>query len=314
MRSIGRATWGAVIGDGLLDLGPNGTVRPCVRRSRRARCLHIAKEVAGAQADRAKSSVTFLPTIPDADKIICIGRNYKAHVAESGGKPLEFPSVFIRLAASQVGHGQPIRLSSFRRTTTTKASSRSSSARRGRHIARERTLSHIAGYVVLQRGVLSRLPVQAFAGHRQELRASGAFGPWMTTADEIPDPRELELTTRLNGVQVQHASVSELIFDIPHLIAYLSGMTELVPGDVIVTGTPEGVGFARTPPLWMKAGDEVEVEISRIGCCATASFPNKLPGPHSTTLWSEMDTYAEQQLSLATITIRPRRRRSWRPR
>ena len=260
----GRPTWGAVIGDGLLDLGPShgATLRAAIAAGA---LPAIAKEIAGARANRAQSSVTFLPTIPDAGKIICIGRNYKAHVAESGGKPLEFPSVFIRLATSQVGHGQPIRLSKLSSDYDYEGELALVIGTGGRHIPRERALSHIAGYVCFNEACYRDFQFKHSLAVGKNFAQSGAFGPWMTTADEIPEPSELELTTRLNGVQVQHASVSELIFDIPYLVSYLSGITELVPGDVIVTGTPEGVGFARTPPLWLKSGDNVEVEISKIG-------------------------------------------------
>jgi len=260
----GSPTWGAVIGDGLLDLGPShgATLRAAIAAGA---LPAIAKEIAGARANRAQSSVTFLPTIPDAGKIICIGRNYKAHVAESGGKPLEFPSVFIRLATSQVGHGQPIRLSKLSSDYDYEGELALVIGTGGRHIPRERALSHIAGYVCFNEACYRDFQFKHSLAVGKNFAQSGAFGPWMTTADEIPEPSELELTTRLNGVQVQHASVSELIFDIPYLVSYLSGITELVPGDVIVTGTPEGVGFARTPPLWLKSGDNVEVEISKIG-------------------------------------------------
>ena len=260
----GRPTWGAVIGDGVLDLGPShgATLRAAIAAGA---LPAIAREIEGARAQRSQASVTFLPTIPDADKIICIGRNYKAHVAESGGKPLEFPSVFIRLATSQVGHGQPLRLSKLSSDYDYEGELALVIGTGGRHIARERALSHIAGYVCFNEACYRDFQFKHSLTVGKNFAHSGSFGPWITTAEEIPDPSALELTTRLNGVQVQHASVSELIFDIPYLVSYLSGITELVPGDVIVTGTPEGVGFARTPPLWLKAGDDVEVEISRIG-------------------------------------------------
>ena len=260
----GRPTWGAVVGDGLVDLAPRhgATLRAAIAAGA---LPAIAKEIAGARAQRAMASVAFLPTITDADKIICIGRNYKAHVAESGGKPLEFPSVFIRLPSSQVGHEQPIRLSKLSSDYDYEGELAVVIGTGGRHIPRERALSHIAGYTCFNESCYRDFQFKQSLTIGKNFHASGSFGPWMTTADEIPDPRELVLATRLNGVEVQHAPVSELIFDIPYLINYLSGVTELVPGDVIVTGTPEGVGFARTPPLWLKAGDEVEVEISRIG-------------------------------------------------
>jgi 2-keto-4-pentenoate hydratase/2-oxohepta-3-ene-1,7-dioic acid hydratase in catechol pathway len=260
----GRPTWGAVIGGGLVDLAPRhgATLRAAIAAGA---LPAIAEEIAGARADRPLASVTFLPTITDADKIICIGRNYKAHVAESGGKPLEFPSVFVRFASSQVGHGQPIRLSRLSSDYDYEGELALVIGTGGRHIARDHALSHVAGYVCFNEACYRDFQFKHSLAAGKNFMASGAFGPWMTTADEIPDPSSLELTTRLNGVIVQHASVSGLIFDVPHLISYLSGITELVPGDVIVTGTPEGVGFARTPPVWLKAGDEVEVEISRIG-------------------------------------------------
>jgi 2-keto-4-pentenoate hydratase/2-oxohepta-3-ene-1,7-dioic acid hydratase in catechol pathway len=260
----GRATWGAVVGDGLVDLAPRfgATLRAAIDAGA---LPEIARFIEGASATRTQASVTFLPTITDADKIVCIGRNYKAHVAEGGGKPPEFPSVFIRFASSQVGHGQPIRLSKLSSDYDYEGELALVIGTGGRHIPRERALSHIAGYTCFNEACYRDYQFKHSLTVGKNFAASGAFGPWMTTADEIPDPSALELTTRLNGVQVQHASVSELIFDVPYLISYLSGMMELVPGDVIVTGTPEGVGFARTPPLWMKADDVVEVEISRIG-------------------------------------------------
>jgi 2-keto-4-pentenoate hydratase/2-oxohepta-3-ene-1,7-dioic acid hydratase in catechol pathway len=260
----GRPTWGAVIGDGLLDLGPahGATLRAAIAAGA---LPAIARQIEGARAQRPLSSVAFLPTITDADKIVCIGKNYRAHVAEGGGKPLEFPSVFIRFASSQVGHAQAIRLSKLSSDYDYEGELALVIGTGGRHIARERALSHIAGYVCFNEACYRDFQFKHSLTVGKNFAASGAFGPWMTTADEIPDPSALELTTRLNGVQVQHASVSELIFDVPYLVSYLSGIMRLVPGDVIVTGTPEGVGFARTPPLWMKAGDEVEVEISKIG-------------------------------------------------
>jgi 2-keto-4-pentenoate hydratase/2-oxohepta-3-ene-1,7-dioic acid hydratase in catechol pathway len=173
--------------------------------------------------------------------------------------------VFIRLASSQVGHGQPIRLSSLSSDYDYEGELALVIGTGGRHIRREQALSHVAGYACFNEACYRDFQFKHSLTVGKNFAASGAFGPWMTTADEIPDPGALELTTRLNGVQVQHASVSELIFDVPHLISYLSGIMHLVPGDVIVTGTPEGVGFARTPPLWLKAGDDIEVDISRIG-------------------------------------------------
>jgi len=138
--------------------------------------------------------------------------------------------------------------------------------KRGRHIARDKALGYIAGYSCYNDGSVrdwQRHTSQWTPG--KNFAATGAFGPWLVTADEIPDPTRLSLATRLNGQTVQSATVDLLIFSIPELIEYVSIWSELAPGDVIVTGTPGGVGFKRNPPLLMKAGDTVEVEISNIG-------------------------------------------------
>jgi 2-keto-4-pentenoate hydratase/2-oxohepta-3-ene-1,7-dioic acid hydratase in catechol pathway len=138
----------------------------------------------------------------------------------------------------------------------------------GRHIKAERALDHIAGYTCFVDGSVrdyqkfSVTPGKNFPG-------TGPLGPWLVTTDEIPDPGKLTLTTRLNGTQVQHSPTSQLIYSIPQIIAFCSDFTALSPGDVIATGTPEGVGHGRKPPLWMKPDDVLEVEISSIGTLRT---------------------------------------------
>ncbi|HEY2162817.1 MAG TPA: fumarylacetoacetate hydrolase family protein, partial [Gemmatimonadaceae bacterium] len=207
--------------------------------------------------------------------IICVGRNYRAHVAEGSRQVPLFPSVFLRLASSVVAHGQPIRVSRLSSDYDYEGELAFVVGRGGRHIARERAFDHVAGYACFNEACFRDFQFKHSLTVGKNFAASGAFGPWMTTADVIPDPCTLELTTRLNGVLVQQASVSELIFDIPHLVSYLSDMTPLLPGDVIATGTPEGVGFARTPPQWLKAGDEVEVEVSRVGVLRNRVAPEE---------------------------------------
>jgi 2-keto-4-pentenoate hydratase/2-oxohepta-3-ene-1,7-dioic acid hydratase in catechol pathway len=138
--------------------------------------------------------------------------------------------------------------------------------KRARHVPRGRAYEHVAGYGCFNDGSLrdyQRHSVQWTPG--KNFHASGSFGPWLVTSDEAPDPAAFELETRLNGTVVQHESVGELCFDVPQLIEYCSTWTQLEPGDVIVTGTPGGVGAGRKPPLWMKAGDTVEVEIRGVG-------------------------------------------------
>jgi 2-keto-4-pentenoate hydratase/2-oxohepta-3-ene-1,7-dioic acid hydratase in catechol pathway len=134
----------------------------------------------------------------------------------------------------------------------------------GRHIPIDRALDHVAGYTIFVDG-----SVRDFQKHSvtagKNFPATGPLGPWLVTSDVIPDPQRLELTTRLNGTVVQHDTTDHMIFDVATIIEYLSTVTWLEPGDVIATGTPDGVGLGRKPPLWMKAGDKVEVEISGIG-------------------------------------------------
>jgi 2-keto-4-pentenoate hydratase/2-oxohepta-3-ene-1,7-dioic acid hydratase in catechol pathway len=136
----------------------------------------------------------------------------------------------------------------------------------GRRIPREKALDHVAGYSCYNDGSIrdwQRHTSQVTPG--KNFASTGAFGPWMVTADEIQDVSSLTLTTRLNGIEVQKAVLSDLVFDVPSLISYCSTFCALAPGDVIVTGTPGGVGAYRKPPLWMKHGDVVEVEISQVG-------------------------------------------------
>ena len=260
----GRITFGAFTGDGLADLGARLAGRYADLKAVLAADAigQLASEVRAA--DYALDTVSFLPPIAQA-RIFCVGRNYKAHVAESGGAPPAFPSMFLRLSSSVVGHAQPIRLSPLSTHYDYEGELAVVIGRGGRHIARERAFDHIAGYACFDEACYRDFQFKHSLAAGKNFAASGAFGPWLTTADEVADPGALELTTRLNGVMVQHASVSELIFDIPFLVAYLSDITPLEPGDVIVTGTPEGVGFARTPPLWLKAGDEVEVDLGAVG-------------------------------------------------
>ena len=264
--AAGSPSYGFVVGDHVVDRTALGLQAPTVRDLIASGELPAEEAVAAAAPTASLADVTLLPPVVPG-KILCAGVNFPTHREETGQAPEkpDYPVIFSRFADSHVAHEHDIR----RPAETEKFDYEGELAvvigTGGRHIPRERALSHIAGYTCFNESCYRDFQFKQSLTIGKNFHASGSFGPWMTTADEIPDPRELVLATRLNGVEVQHAPVSELIFDIPYLINYLSGVTELVPGDVIVTGTPEGVGFARTPPLWLKAGDEVEVEISRIG-------------------------------------------------
>lgn len=264
----GRASYGLATDRGVVDAGRRlGNDLPALRDVLLAGALDRLRALESQPADHAFEEVAFLPVIPDpAAKVLCVGVNYMPHIKEMGRERPEYPVLFVRFADSIVGHRRPL--------TRPRASERYDYegelavviGSRARHVSRDRALAHVAGYSCFNDG-----SVRDYQRHSQQwtpgknFHASGSFGPWLVTADERPDPREFHLTTRLNGAVVQDESVSELCFDIPALIEYCSTWTQLEPGDVIVTGTPGGVGAGRTPPLWMKAGDEVEVDIAGIG-------------------------------------------------
>ncbi len=264
----GEESYGAVVGDGIVDLGRRlGAEFPDLRSLLEGSGIDEAREMLrGASPDFAASLVDWLPVIPNAEKYICVGLNYKTHIGELGRKMEDHPTLFLRMANSHVGHLQPV----IRPKASDKFDYEGELAlvigKGGRYIAEDKAMECVAGYSIYNDG-----SIRDYQRHTQQYTPgknfwrSGAFGPWMVTADEIPDPRKLHLQTRLNGTVLQDTLVDDLLFTIPQIIAYASIFTPLMPGDVIITGTPGGVGGARTPPLWMKPGDTVEVEISGIG-------------------------------------------------
>jgi 2-keto-4-pentenoate hydratase/2-oxohepta-3-ene-1,7-dioic acid hydratase in catechol pathway len=204
--------------------------------------------------------------IPDPDKIICIGLNYRDHVAETGRSITEKPALFARFAGSQVGHLQPLVKPAVSDEFDYEGELAVVIGKRGRHIPAEHALQHVGGYACYNEGSVrdwQRHTSQFLSG--KSFAGTGAFGPWLVTADQIPDPSCLTLETRLNGEVVQHTTTDLMITPIAEQIAYISTMLPLLPGDVIVSGTPGGVGFKRSPQLFMRPGDVAEVEISGIG-------------------------------------------------
>lgn len=217
----------------------------------------------------ALADVTMLPTIPNPDKIICIGLNYLGHIKETGRDRPEYPSIFTRYPSSVVGHGQPLVRPAASHMFDFEGEFAVVIGKAGRHISRDAAFEHVAGYTCFNDGSIrdfQRHTTQFWAG--KNFDRSGSMGPWLVTADELADPEAQHMTTRLNGEVVQSTPISDLAFSIPALIEYLSTVTELLPGDVIATGTPSGVGLFREPKLFMKPGDRVEVEITGIGTLA----------------------------------------------
>jgi 2-keto-4-pentenoate hydratase/2-oxohepta-3-ene-1,7-dioic acid hydratase in catechol pathway len=205
----------------------------------------------------------YLPPIRSG-RFFCIGLNYQAHVAEVARDASERPSVFTRTAASLVGHGQALWHPSVSREQDYEGELGVVVGRAGRHVSAATAMDHVFGYTCFNDG-----SVRDFQKHSvtagKNFERSGAIGPWIVTADEAPAWNEMSLTTRINGETAQSTTTDRMIYGVPELIAYISSFTTLLPGDVIATGTPAGVGARRKPPLWLKPGDEVEVEISGIG-------------------------------------------------
>jgi 2-keto-4-pentenoate hydratase/2-oxohepta-3-ene-1,7-dioic acid hydratase in catechol pathway len=212
------------------------------------------------------TEVTWLPVIPNPGKILCIGVNYEDHRAETANDEVSYPAMFLRTPESQTGHRTAIIRPVESHTLDYEAEIALIIGTEGRRIQRHEAWAHIAGYSCYNDG-----SVREFQRHTTQYTAgknfpgTGAFGPWMVTADEIPPATTLALTCRLNGERVQHATTDEMIFSIPRLVEYISAFTTLRSGDVVVTGTPGGVGARRTPQIFMKPGDSVEVEIDKVG-------------------------------------------------
>ncbi|MGD1886342.1 MAG: fumarylacetoacetate hydrolase family protein [Cohaesibacteraceae bacterium] len=261
----GRASYGVVEDTGIRDLGAvAGSKWPTLRSMLAAGA--VAETSVLDAPTLASDDVTFLPVIPDAGKIFCVGINYASHIAETGRDTPEKPMLFVRFADSQVGHGQPM----VKPMESDKFDFEGELAvvigRAGRRISTNDALAHVAGYTCYNDGSIrdwQRHTSQFTAG--KNFSGTGGCGPWLVTADDIPDPSTLRLETRLNGQVMQAAPISDLVFDVPALISYCSTFTTLNPGDIIITGTTGGVGLFRDPPVWLKDGDLVEVEIDGIG-------------------------------------------------
>jgi 2-keto-4-pentenoate hydratase/2-oxohepta-3-ene-1,7-dioic acid hydratase in catechol pathway len=263
----GKTTWGMVTDDSVLDCGAILHAKYPSLKSLIASSAYAEAAAAAATARKYPlGTVSWLPVIPDPAKILCIGLNYETHRLETGRKEAQHPAVFTRYADTQLGHAGSI----VRPFVSTRLDYEGELAvvigRHARHISRDSAMDYIAGYACYNDASVrdwQRHTIQFTPG--KNFPATGPFGPWLVTADEIPDYRQLKIETRLNGAVVQSAGLDQLIFPIPVLIEYVSTFTALAPGDVIVTGTPGGVGDKREPPLYMKAGDQVEVEITGVG-------------------------------------------------
>lgn len=267
-RHRGLETFGVAVEGGVVDAGRRLGGRYAGLRAVLASGTlgEVRSATAGQKPDAPLADIEFLPPIRDPGKLICVGLNYKTHVQETGNTEGPNPSIFVRFADSVVGHGQPMVKPRLSDKFDYEGELAVVIGRPAWRVSTADALGVVAGYACFNDG-----SVRDFQRHTSQwtpgknFRASGAFGPWVVTTDEIPDPTRLTLSTRLNGREMQRATTDLLIYTIPVIVAYVTSFTPLAPGDVIATGTPGGVGSRRTPPVWMHKGDEIEVDISSIG-------------------------------------------------
>jgi 2-keto-4-pentenoate hydratase/2-oxohepta-3-ene-1,7-dioic acid hydratase in catechol pathway len=270
-KHAGRETWGAVSGDRVLDLAAASGIATLAEFIADPSFPDRDALASGAASGPRLADVELLPVIPRPEKIVCAVRNYMDHHQEVLAAGMqrelaEFPPIFLRVWRSQVAHDQPIVRPSVSESLDWEGELAVVIGRAGRDIPEADAWEHVAGY-----SCYNDASVREWQFHAKQIASgknfegTGAFGPWLVTADEIEPGRKLDIQTRLNGEVVQSSDTGNMIFPIPRLINYASTIFTLVPGDVIVTGTPAGVGWSKKPPRFMQPGDVVEVEVEGIG-------------------------------------------------
>ena len=263
----GVESFGVVTDTGIIDAKPLAGGPRTLKEAINADALPLIEKAAAKKTpDHSLNDIEFLPVIPNPNKIFCVGLNYRSHVLEGGRDLPDWPMIFTRFANSQVGHNQPMVKPSVSDRFDFEGEMAVIIGKPCRHVPETDALSVIAGYSCYNDGSIRDYQRHTSQfGPGKNFYHSGAFGPWMVTSDEIPDPSALTLMTRLNGEEMQKATTDDLLFNVNQLIHYLTTVTELDPGDVIVTGTTGGVGVYREPPVFMKKGDIIEVELDKIG-------------------------------------------------
>jgi acylpyruvate hydrolase len=263
-RRDGKISYGSLEGDELADLpGLDPQLPPILNNALPVLGGYLPP--AGTRKAVSLSDVTLLPVIPNPQKIICIGVNYADHAAETGQAPPPYPTVFAKFANTLAASGDPIVLPSASTMPDYEGELAVVIGRPGRRITEQDALDHVAGYTAF-----NDVSARDFQGHTSQWtmgKSPDTFGPLglaLVTADEIPDPQKLELRTTVNGEVLQQASTADMIFTVRQLIAYLSQTMTLLPGDVIATGTPSGIGAARTPPRFLRPGDTVVISIDGV--------------------------------------------------
>ncbi len=259
-----KKSFGLVVKHGIIDLGRHlGNKYPDIKSVLTAGALAELQRYSTFPTDYQNDDVIFLPVIDSPSKIICVGMNYQEKRNEFN-ETCDAPTLFIRFPDTLSGHACPL----IKPTNTNEFDYEGELAvvigKPAMNVSAKNALSYVAGYSCFMDGSVRDMQYSWFTSGKNWLN-TGGFGPWMVTSDEIDDPQNLSIQTYLNGQQVQNDTTANMIRSVPELIAYISAFSPLSPGDVIITGSPGGVGKKRTPPLFMKNGDLVEVEISGIG-------------------------------------------------
>ena len=267
----GLASYGVVINSGIIDLGTRlGSEFPALIDVLRANAIDIIhSEIKGQEPDFLMDDVVLQIPVPSPEKIICIGVNYGNRNAEykDGSDAPEFPSVFLRTPGSFVGHNQDILRPPESDQLDYEGEIVLVVGKGGRRIKKENYLQHIAGLSIMNEGTIRDWVRHAKFNVTQgkNFVSSGSVGPWMVTTEEVGDLDELSIQTRVNNEVRQADSISNMIFKFPYLLSYLSTFFELKPGDLIATGTPVGAGARFDPPVWLKPGDSLEIEVPKVG-------------------------------------------------
>lgn len=267
------ATWGVATARGVVAAAGLGGALPAKLQGVVEACV-AAPGFAAALAARAAEapavpldSLALLPVMPAPRKIICLGVNYHDHAKEGGNTVAEYPALFLRCATSLLAHGAPLRVPAASSKLDFEAELALVIGRPARHVSEAQALGHVFGYACFNDASLrdyQRKTTQWTIG--KNFDGTGGFGPCLVTADELPPGGTgLHIESRLNGRVMQSASTSDMVFGVARTIALLSEALTLETGDVVVMGTPGGVGYARTPPVWMQAGDTIEIEIEGVG-------------------------------------------------
>lgn len=265
-RASGRARYGLVVGNGIVDLTTRRNEPDLKSLIAAGGLADAARAYGGNKPDFALDAIEFDPLIPNPSKIICIGLNYHEHRNETKMTGDAYPAIFLRFADTQLGHLQKVIRPKSSEQLDYEAELALIIGKGGRHIKERDAMAHVAGF-----SCYNDVSVRDYQRHASQwtpgknFPATGPFGPWLVTPDEVGELVGKTIQTRLNRDTVQSSTLDLMIFPPARLIEYISSFTPLYPGDVIATGTPGGVGWVRKPPLWMKPGDTVEIDIEGVG-------------------------------------------------